>query len=75
MQTFKKNNLCLKINLMFILFVWERESERERGGGRERETESKAGSRLWAASTEPNMGLKPMDRKIMTWAEVGHLTD
>ena len=54
---------------MFIYF-WEREREYEWGKGqrereRERETESKAGSRLCAVSTEPDM----------TWAEVGHLTD
>ena len=42
----------------------ERERERERqrasGAGAEREgdTESEAGSRLWAVSTDPNMGLK-----------------
>ena len=47
------------------------------GGGAEREgdTESEAGSRLWAVSTEPNVGLKLTNHKIMTWAEVRHLTD
>ena len=47
------------------------------GGGAEREgdTESETGSRLWAVSTEPNAGLKLTNREIMTWAEVGHLTD
>ena len=47
------------------------------GGGSEREgdTESETGSRLWAVSTEPDAGLELMDRKIMTWAEVGRLTD
>ena len=37
-------------------------------GGPEREgdTESKAGSRLRAVSTEPNVGLEPMNPKIMT---------
>ena len=36
-------------------------------GQREREgdTESEAGSRLWSDSTEPNMGLKLINRKIM----------
>ena len=45
------------------------------GGGAEREgdTESKAGSRLWAISTEPDAGLEPTNHKIMTWAKVGHL--
>ena len=57
-----------------------RERERETGtsgGGAEREgdTESKAGSRLQAVGTEPDAGLKPMNRKIMTRAEVGCLID
>ena len=47
------------------------------GGGSEREgdTESETGSRLWAVSTEPDRGLELTDREIMTWAEVGRLTD
>ena len=47
------------------------------GGGAEREgvTESEAGSRLWAGSPEPDAGLELMDREIVTWAEVGRLTD
>ena len=38
------------------------------GGGAEREgdTESKAGSRLWAVSIEPDAGLELTDHKIMT---------
>ena len=38
------------------------------GGGAEREgdTESEAGSRLSAVSTEPDVGLELMDREIMT---------
>ena len=42
---------------------------------REGDTESETGSRLWAVSTEPNAGLELTDREIMTWAEVGRLTD
>ena len=47
------------------------------GGGAEREgdTESETGSRLWAVSTEPDVGLELPDHEIMTWAEVGCLTD
>ena len=47
------------------------------GGGAEREgdTELEAGSRLWAISPEPDAGLELMDREIVTWAEVGRLTD
>ena len=38
-----------------------------RGGAeREGDTESEAGSRLRAVSTEPDVGLKPTDREIMT---------
>ena len=47
------------------------------GGGAETEgdTESEAGSRLWAVSTEPDVGLELTKREIMTWAEVGRSTD
>ena len=51
------------------------------GGGAEREgdTESEAGSRLPAISTEPDAGLELKmdceDCEIMTWAKVGRLTD
>ena len=38
-----------------------------RGGAeREGDTESEAGSRLRAVSTEPEVGLEPTDRKIVT---------
>ena len=61
------------------MFILETEIERQSvsGGGIEREvdTKSKAGSRLWAVSTEPNVGLKLTNREIMTWAKVGRLTD
>ena len=47
-----------------------------RGGAEgEGDTESEAGSRLWAVSTEPDVGLELMNHEIMTWAEVEHLTD
>ena len=46
------------------------EGDRDRG-----DIESKAGSRLWAVSTEPDTGLELTDCEIMTWAEVGRLTD
>ena len=47
------------------------------GEGRaEREREkSEPGSRLWAASTELDVGLELTDHKIKTWAEVRCLTD
>ena len=61
---------------MFIYF-WDRERQSMNRGGAEREgdTESEAGSRLWAVSTEPDAGLELTDCEIMTWAEVGRLTD
>ena len=63
---------------MFIHF-WETQREKQsmNWGGAEREggTESKAGARLSAVSTEPNMGLKLTNCEIITWAEVGCLTN
>ena len=47
----------------------------EGGAEREGDTESEAGSRLWAVSTEPDAGPELTDWEIMTWAEVGRLTD
>ena len=66
---------------MFYSVLRDRERERERDrvwageGQKDGDTESKAGPRLWAVSTEPNVGLKLMNHKIMTRAEVGHLPD
>ena len=37
-----------------------------RGAEREGDTESKAGSRLQAVSTEPDVGLELVNHKIMT---------
>ena len=50
--------------LFFFLlnvYFWERENERGSRVGAERETESEAGSRLWAVTIEPDMGLRPTD--------------
>ena len=44
----------------------ERKSESRGGAEREGDTESEAGSRLPAVSTEPYAGLKPTNHKIMT---------
>ena len=55
---------------MFIYF-WEVGGE----GQREGDTESEAGSKLWAVSTDPDVGLELTNHEIMTWAEVGRLTD
>ena len=51
------------------MFIFERERERaHEWGGQETEgdTESEAGSRLWAVSTEPDTGLELMDHETMT---------
>ena len=59
------------------LFLTERETECEQGRGKEIEgdTESKAGSRLRAVSTEPDTGLELTNHEIVTGAEVGRSTD
>ena len=62
---------------MFVYF-WERQQRQSvsRGGAqREGDTESKAGSGLWAVSTEPDAELEPVNREIITSAEVRCLTD
>ena len=52
------------------MFIFEGERERQRvsrgGGERKGDTESKEGSKLLAVSTEPDLGLEPPNRKIMT---------
>ena len=53
------------------MFTYFRSGKGHRAG----DTEYKAGSRLWAVSTEPDAGLEPTNCEMMTWAEVGRLTD
>ena len=50
------------------MFIFERERQSMSKGGAEREgdTESEAGSRLRAVSTEPYAGPELTDREIMT---------
>ena len=62
---------------IFHVYLFLRERKRERGGGAKREwdTESEAGFRLQAVSTEPNSGLELTNCEIMTWAEAGGPTD
>ena len=57
------------------MFIFEKQSVSGGGTEREGDTESEAGSRLRAVSTEPNVGFDPMNSDIMTQAEVGRLTD
>ena len=52
--------------LMFILLLRERQSMSGGGAEREGDTESEAGSRLRAVSTEPDAGLELMTREIVT---------
>ena len=50
-----------------VYLFFERERGHERGGAeREGDTESEADSRLRAVSTEPNAGLEPTNREIVT---------
>ena len=53
------------------LFLRDRQRERERkkntrGKGKRGDVESKAGSRLRAASTEPDTGLEPTNCEMIT---------
>ena len=74
MNEYADNYIYFKFFLTFIHF-WETEQEWGRGRKREGNTESEAGSRIWAVSTEPDTGLEPMNCETMTWAEVGRSTD
>ena len=65
----------IRIRSLFLMFIFEREHEQGRGREREGDTESAAGSGLWAVCTEPDRGLKPTNREIVTWAEVRRLAD
>ena len=61
-----------RIFFFFFLSLFFTDRERERvsvslgGAEREGDTESEAGSRLQAVSTEPDPGLEFMDHEIMT---------
>ena len=60
--------LLLFFVVCFLLFIFERDRETMSRGGAEREgdTESEAGCRLRADSTEPDEGLEPMNHETMT---------
>ena len=57
---------CLFIYLFIYLFLREKQSTSRAGAERKGDTESEAGFRLRAVSTEPDMGLELTDCKIMT---------
>ena len=67
----------IKTLLIFIFFIYFKNFFniylllRDREG----DTEPEAGSRLRAVSTEPDAGLEPTHREIVTRAEVGRSTD
>ena len=54
------------ISFFFNLFIFEIQSVGKGGAEREGDTESKASSRLRAVSIEPDVGLEPTNREIMT---------
>ena len=76
-KTEVKFDFLLSTSIFFNLYLSLKErqhvsrGEAERGG----DTESEAGSRLSAVSTESDMGLQFMNCEIMTGAEVGRSTD
>ena len=61
-NTFKKNFFYI----IYLLRDIERQSTSWGGAEREGDTESEAGSRLRAVSTDPDAGLKLTNREIMT---------
>ena len=70
------HTICRQVVLFFNFFnvyfyFWERAHRQMGEWQREGERESKAGSRLWAVSTEPNVGLEFTNCEITTWTEVG----
>ena len=71
--------LAYKVFYSFILtfihlFLRAREHTSKGGAEREGDTESEAGSKLRAVSSEPDVGLKPMNREITTRAQVRRST-
>ena len=63
------------LNIYLILRDRERQSVSGEQAEREGDTESEAGSRLRAVSTEPNEGPKPANREIMIQAKAGCLAN
>ena len=67
-------SIMAHVSNVYLFFETERKSMNRGGSEREGDTESETGSGLRAVSTEPDAGLEPTDREIMTWAEVGGST-
>ena len=68
MNCLEIEEFLVKICFNVYLFLKEREIDSVSRGGAEREgnTQSKAGSRFSAVSTEPNVGLELTNCEIMT---------
>ena len=72
--TFLKNVYLFNNSLRVIINNLFERREHKRGRGQET-GRHRIQRRLWAISTEPNARLKPTNRDIMTWAEVGCLAN
>ena len=57
--------VCIAV-VVCSVFILERESTSGEGAEREGDTESEAGSRLCADSSQPDVGIKPINCEIMT---------
>ena len=74
----KDVNLKFFLSLFIYFWEWVREQARESTRWerqREGDTESEAGFRFCADTSELDTGLEPTNLKTMTWAEVRRLTD
>ena len=61
----KSHTITSNIFFFLVYLFWKRKHGRGKERGRKR-----IPSRLSAVSTEPNIGLDPMNHEIMTWAEI-----
>ena len=62
--------------LIFLMFIFETGRDRAWTGEGQRERDAQNLKQApGSVSTEPDAALELTDREIMTWAEVGHLTD
>ena len=69
--------LLPEIFLFFTVYLFLRQSQSTSRGRAEREgdTELEADSRVWAVSTEPDVGLELAECEIVTWAKVGRFAN
>ena len=61
---------CPYLKEKMFIYLFLRDTEREQGRNRERERRERIPSRLHTVCVDPNVGLKPMNHEIMTWAEI-----